>query len=161
MFRISLIIIFVLIFSACTTTRVITTDKQTNIRDIEVKSDTSGFQTIVDLNELETWKPDKSLLKPEIVDTQKVIVKIPKKVIFKAKKQTVKLNDKTKVDVEISAVMDSGKVDLKTNITRVAYQESTVVEKIEKDTTSKSTTRIMIITVLAFIAIIVVAFLRK
>jgi len=142
-------IILLILMVSCTSTKLIKHEKSISVRDIEVKNKSESIDLNVDLNKSGTVKIGKDVLIPEIVDSQLVKVEIPKEMNYKPIRRIIHLNDKTTAEIEISASIDSGQVDLKIDVPKVTYQESTIVEKIETDTTPNYTKWIIIISILA------------
>src|SRR3990170_1288374 len=120
------IILTGLLFSSCVTTKSVTKETSTRIRQVEIKSDSSSVFDTLDL-----MKDSKEWGDVEVIDPAELTVKIPKKAVIHPKTKKVRIDDKTTVDLEISTIIDSGKIAHKVAIREVAYEESTSYEKVE------------------------------
>lgn len=152
--NIALIIIFSILIGC--TNRVVTKEQTVEIREVEIKNDSVGINFKTDFTNPDSAYMD--YLVPEKVDSEKIEIVIPKKIDYKPKTKTIKVDERTSVDVTVTARMDSGKIDLRIETPKIAYQESTITNRVETDTSKRYTTWIIIITILAFIAIIIIAF---
>lgn len=159
MFKFGLIFLVVFMMGSCTT-RIIKKEKAVEIRDVEVESKEPGVEVKIDLADPYEYAADENVLAAHVWDSTLVEITVPKKVVYAPKMKTIKLNKNTSVDVKVSATMDSGKIDIVFDVPKVAYQESTIVETTETDTSPSYTRWIIIIAILAFIAIIIIV-IRK
>jgi len=149
-------IIFLIFVLVSCTTKIIKKDIVTEIRDVEIASDHAGIKDTVDLSDIsKEW-----YIKGYISDSTPVKIEIPKRINLPKKKETIQINKSTSVGLEISTSIDSGQVIHDIEVTKVAYQESTVTETIEIDT-SPSYIRWIIIIVIGFLAVLLFTILRK
>jgi len=167
MLRYSFILLMLFLIS-CSTTKIVKKERSVDVRRVEVINKEPGVEKELDLTSIESRDWESEIVdnskewQTEIIDSTKIEIVVPKKVIYKPETQTIKIDKNTSVDIEITATLDSGKVKLGYGIEKIAYQESTVVEHIETDTSPQYIRWIIIIAILAFIAIIIIVLkLRK
>jgi hypothetical protein len=136
------------------TTRTIKKETSTEVRQVEVLGDSAIVSDTLDLTKYKNW--DDAV----IIDSSPVKLIIPKKVILPVKKKTIQIDEKTFVDLEFRAVIDSGQFIQDVEVKKVAHQESTVTETIEIETSPNYTKWILLI-VAGFIAVILMILIKR
>jgi hypothetical protein len=152
----------VLLFIGCTTSRVVKKTEKTTIREIVVESDSAKVSPEIDL--LDPEVPGAYTWETYDVDTAMIDVRIPKKIDFKSTPQTLKLDDRVSVDVIFEGSIDSGKVQPTFSVSRVTYQESTVVKQTKETKTRGSIwspIKIFLYMLGAILLLALIKFLRK
>ena len=153
---IKFILIILFVAWGCSTTKIIKHETETEFKDVTVKNDTSRVQVVYDL-----YNQGATDIQAEQTDTTKINLVIPKKTIFKKIKKKIKLDKNTSVDINVSTQVDSGKLKIDIAVPKIQYQEKIITNKTEIDTTPKYTKWIIVISILAFIAIIIIVIKLK
>ena len=160
MIKSGIIILMVFLMASCTT-RIIKKERSVELRDVEIENKEPGLEIKIDLTNPDAWEKDVTVWEGKIWDSTLVKLEVPKKFVYVPKTKNIRINKNTSVDVKVTATMDSGKINLNYGVTKVAYQESTIVELTETDTSPTYTRWIIAIAILAFISIIVVVIIRR